>query len=98
MLTPSRFLPEKDTFLKLKSTSLNIENCLHMLENEFYEHIGHNAVEKFINYREVLVLGSHYPIHNMNCQNQKGFLFSLCNLHQLDISLVPHNCNNLNYT
>lgn len=65
MITPSRF--GKDTFLKQKVDSINATDCLAVfgdMEKEI--HSGHEAVNIFPDYRGVSVLGSHYPIKEMN--------------------------------
>ena len=65
MITPSRFFPEKHTFLKQKVDTVNSKNCLSMMKAEAAEHIAHGPVSVFMDYREVEVLGTHIYIPEM---------------------------------
>lgn len=70
MLTPSRFMPEKASFLKEKVDTINSRSCLEMLDNPVMdkmevEHIGHEVIEIFLDYRDKKVLGTHFPIYEM---------------------------------
>ena len=65
MITPSRFFPEKMTLLKQKVDTVNARNCLEMEEKESMEHVGHEGVEVFTDYRGKDVLGTHVPIPEM---------------------------------
>lgn len=73
LITPSRF--REDTFLKVKVDSINARDCLGMLENlgeenttthEEQMHEGHEASTVFYDYMGINVLGSHYPLREMN--------------------------------
>ena len=65
MITPSRFIPEKVTFLKHKVDTINAKNCLEMAEKESMEHMGHERVEVYLDYRGENVLGVHAYIPEM---------------------------------
>ncbi len=67
MISPSRFFPEKYTFLKQKVDSANSRVCF-IRAHEFgeEEHLGHEEVRVFEGYREVRVLGTHVHIPEMD--------------------------------
>lgn len=62
MITPSRFWPEELTFLKHRVDTKNSRKCLSMNTTE---HIGHEPIEVFLDYRGKKVLGTHVPILEM---------------------------------
>jgi hypothetical protein len=61
MITPSRFIPEKATFLEQKVDTENSRNCL-MEDMDIIEHMGHEPVTVFEDYRGENVLGTHVYI------------------------------------
>jgi len=65
MRSNSRFI-EESTILKQKIETENAERCLDMLKMETKEHMGHEASGIFIDYRGINVLGTHYPIQEVN--------------------------------
>ena len=65
MITPSRFIPEKVTFLKQKVDTINSRNCLSM-KGIGIEHIEHEPIAVFEDYRGVKVLGTHAYFPEMN--------------------------------
>ncbi len=65
MITPSRFLGNEYTFLKLQVDTVNSINCLRMIGMEITEHMGHEPVNVFEDYRGVEVLGTHSYIPEM---------------------------------
>lgn len=67
MMTPSRFLPEEETFLKRKVDSINSRECLEDLGKYGAEAAEKDILEKedikiFSDYRGVKVLGTDIPI------------------------------------
>lgn len=66
-ITPLLFI--EDPFLELKIDTINSRNCLYMLDNPQEiagEHVGHEAVNIFLDYRGERVVGSHHPIKNIS--------------------------------
>jgi C4-dicarboxylate-specific signal transduction histidine kinase len=62
MITPSRF--KENTFLKQKVDTISFRNCLSMAEHPEM-HIVHLQVGVFPDYRDVMVLGTHEYISEM---------------------------------
>jgi len=64
-ITPLLF--EKDAILEFKVYSTNSINCLGMLNIlPVEEHIGHEAVEIFLDYRGKKVIGTHHPLYSVD--------------------------------
>ncbi len=68
MITPSRFLPEEYTFLKLEVDTVNSRVCFRhyekfIVEEKIKEH--EEGVEVFLDYRGVKVLGTHAYVSEM---------------------------------
>lgn len=59
MITPSRFLEEEETFLKLKVNTTNSRHCLSMIDIGITEHAEHKLTHDFLDYRGIEVLGIH---------------------------------------
>lgn len=64
MITPSRFLSEEYTFLKLKVDTENSRYCSIEVMTDTLEHKDHERVDIFEDYRGVNVLGTHIHIPN----------------------------------
>ncbi len=62
MITHSRFIPEKATFLEQKVDTINSRNCLGIAGGNSIEHEGHEPVIVFEDYRGAEVLGVHAHI------------------------------------
>ncbi len=65
MITPSRFIPEKATFLEQKVDTVNSRDCLSMVGMNTTEHVEHEPVDVFEDYRGKEVLGTHVYIPEM---------------------------------
>ncbi len=65
LITPSRFMPEKASFLKEKVDTINSRNCLMMIEMATTEHVRHEPIVVFEDYRGKEVLGTHVYIPEM---------------------------------
>ncbi len=66
-ISPLLFVEEAP--LKWKVDSINSRNCLNMLGNPLdgeIEHLGHEPVEIYLDYRGQRVVGAHYPLPEMN--------------------------------
>lgn len=68
-ITPLLF--KENSFLKQRIDTINSRNCLEALDNLVIEetgleHVGHEAVETFLDYKGEKVIGTHYPIPKMN--------------------------------
>jgi adenylate cyclase len=71
LITPSRF--SKNTFLKTKIEFTNAKNCLGMIKSEVAkeseyqskDHIDHESIMTYTDYRGGKVLGTHHPLHEM---------------------------------
>ena len=63
LLTPSRFMTNNIMVQDVKTK--NAENCLKMVEMGTAEHIGHQAVTPFLDYRGENVFGTHNIIPEM---------------------------------
>jgi len=60
-ITPLLFV--EDAILERKVDTINSRNCLEMFEvEERKEHVGHEAVETFLDYMGEKVIGTHYSI------------------------------------
>jgi hypothetical protein len=69
MATSSRFFSKKETFLKKKIDTINSRHCLEGLNQlELHEegkHIGHEAIELYLDYRGEKVFGAHAYVPEM---------------------------------
>ncbi len=63
LLTPSRFMINNIMVQDVKTK--NAENCLKMVEMNITEHIGHQTITSFLDYRGINVFGTHNIIPDM---------------------------------
>ena len=63
LLTPSRFM--ENSILVQEVDTINAENCLNIEEMDTMEHISHERIEIFLDYRGERVLGTHVYLPEM---------------------------------
>ncbi len=93
MISPSKFLPDHQTILKQKISSVNADNCWkaqpsddHLVQET--EHLDHDPAVSFQDYRDVKVLGSHNPV----------LFVDWCLLTKVDQSEIFQSINSFTYT